>query len=120
MKPLDLEEFRWDGSEFGEEYHSYPTEAEREIVYAVTNTAVKFHNGDIDKIKQRLKSACEFYLRYKDRPALLAKEIPKYRKEVEKFGEREALFPVLHRTYEWDFKKYNKWLFKLAFKGVME
>ena len=73
----------------------------------------------LDEIKQRLKSACEFYLRYKDKPALLAKEIPKYKKEIEKFGEKEVLSPVLHRTYEWDFKKYNEWLFCLAFKGVM-
>jgi len=31
----------------------------------------------ITKLKQRLKSACEFYLRYKDKPELLVKECPK-------------------------------------------
>ena len=44
--------------------------------------------GFIDKsirkeLKQRIKSACEFYLRYKDKPELLMKEHPEYKKEVE-------------------------------------
>jgi len=109
-QPLDLEEFRWDGSEFGEEYHSYPTEAEREIVYAVVDIAVKFHNGDIDKIKQRFKSACEFWLRYKDNPKLFIREHPEYLEKVRRL-QRE--------WYNWE-EHYNKWLFKLAFRGVME
>jgi len=113
MKPLDLEEFRWDGSEFGEEYHSYPTEAEREIVLTIANMAVKFHNGDIDKIKQRLKSACEFYLRYKDNPELLIKEHPELKcKKLEGW-----IFDFKGGVIEED---YFEWLFKLAFKGVME
>ena len=33
-------------------------------------------------IKQRLKSACEFYLRYKDNPELLMKEYPEYKNTI--------------------------------------
>jgi len=66
-------------------------------------------------IKQRIKSPCEFYLRYKDKPELLVKEHPKYEKigivsyvlqaiEVEKIHQDE----------------YNEWLFKLAFKDVFK
>jgi len=40
-------------------------------------------DDEADEIKQRLKSACELYLRYKNRPELLIKEHPEYEKDVE-------------------------------------
>ncbi len=36
----------------------------------------------IKEIKQRIKKACEFYLRYKDKPDSLAKEHPEYRQII--------------------------------------
>jgi len=55
----------------------------------VVNLTLKF-------VKQRIREACEFYLRYKDNPGLLLKEHSK----LEKISDRRA---------------YNEWLFKLAF-----
>ena len=62
------------------------------------------------EILQRIKSACEFYLRYKDRIDILEEEQPKYKKEISKFYStyRGALIPNLD--------EYNEWLFRLAFK----
>jgi len=63
-----------------------------------------------------VKSACEFYLRYKDRPDLFEKE----QKNLIDYDCR----------YDWDHTfvilkgnraiKYKEWLFKLAFKDVLE
>jgi len=57
------------------------------------------------EVRKHLKSACEFYLRYKDKPHLLIQEHPKYEKQARKFLD--------------DVEKYNDWLFKLAFGGVL-
>ncbi|MGQ4892954.1 MAG: hypothetical protein ACP6IP_10815 [Candidatus Njordarchaeia archaeon] len=37
--------------------------------------------------KESIKSACEFYLRYKDNPELLIKEHPEYKKEIGKIND---------------------------------
>ncbi len=72
----------------------------------------------ITKFKQRLKSACEFYLRYKDNPELLRKE---QNNLYNVFG--DYIFGNLKGKY---FKssnilgQYNDWLFKLAFKDVFK
>ena len=74
-------------------------------------------------IKQRIKSACKFYLRYKDNPELLLKEYPKYKSEFV----IKCLTLCLPKERIWlkdgtiaDKNKYNEWLFKLAFKAVLE
>ena len=36
----------------------------------------------LEEIKHRIRKACEFYLRYKDKPELLVKEHPEYLEEV--------------------------------------
>jgi len=59
----------------------------------------------IDLYKQRLKSACEFYLKYKDKPELFDKE--QYKNYV-----RQIFWSSIDN--------YNDWLFKLAFKDVLE
>jgi len=64
----------------------------------------------VKEIKQRIKKACEFYLRYKDHPKLLVKEHPEYKKEFDKF----------FTSYYKIFYEYNEWLFKLTFKPVFE
>ena len=92
-KPLDLEDFRkW---------------------RAKTNPDMIFSISQIEFIKQRIKSACEFYLRYKDKPYLLIKEYPKYEKEVKQFETSDGIAVDGEGFY------YNKWLFKLAFKDVL-
>jgi len=70
------------------------------------------------EIKQCLKSACEFYLRYEDNPSLLAKEHPKLRQKLYECVPKawiESMEP--DELYDW--KDYNDWLFKLVFKDVL-
>jgi len=66
-----------------------------------------------EEFKQRIKSACEFYLKYKDKPELLIKEHPKLR--CEEFSKWIDNFKM--GVIE---ENYNKWLFNLAFKDVMK
>ena len=75
----------------------------------------------IQKIKQRIKSARKFYLRYKDDPKLLIKEHSKYRMSFTK-----TFLKMIEWTPEKKLKnkakwldllsEYNEWLFKLTFK----
>jgi len=104
----------------------------KEIVFIT-----KIRDVLVDEIKQRIKSACEFYLRYKDDPELLWKEHLDY---IEKLKAKRRLQQFLTNIREipspkgevscvhgWDMydkckllKEYNKWLFKLAFGDVFE
>jgi len=111
-QPLDLEDFRkW---------------------RAKTNPDLIFSISQIEFIKQRLKSACEFYLRYKDNPELLIKEHPEYKEELNKYFSSivddydEKIYnnwmADLH-TYTFGgqvINDFNVWLFKLAFKDVFK
>jgi len=63
------------------------------------------------KVIGYIKSACEFYLRYKDKPELLDKE--QHKLWVEISNKNRITLGELK-------KQYNKWLFKLAFKDVLE
>jgi len=68
-----------------------------------------------------IKSACEFYLRYKDNPELLLEEYPEYEekvKEIEKEAYQKEFYMEFVKNYF--LEKYNEWLFKLAFKDVLE
>jgi len=80
------------------------------------------------ELKQRIKSACEFYLRYKDNPSLLVKEHPELKKEFkQKFG--KFMLTIINwldsfnnckislTVLKWK-REYNEWLFYSAFKGV--
>jgi len=67
------------------------------------------------ELTKHIKSACEFYLRYKDNPSLLVKEHPEYEKEIKKF-EIPKFWNV---KVEYNLADYNEWLFKLAFKDVL-
>jgi tRNA-dihydrouridine synthase len=75
-----------------------------------------------NKLKQRIKKACEFYLRYKNNPSLLfnnvfqfddLKELRDNRKLAE-WSETQLL--LRQKMSKIDLDKYNEWLFKLAFK----
>jgi len=71
----------------------------------------------INEIKQRIKKACEFYLRYKDNPELLFKE----KKLKHLFIKEEKLQSFMAQMIKNRYlKQYNEWLFKLAFKDVFK
>jgi len=74
------------------------------IQYSIKSNIIFF-------VKQRLKSACEFYLRYKDKPELLEKENHKLWVKIS----NENRITTGKIT-----DQYNEWLFKLAFKDVLK
>jgi len=75
----------------------------------------------IELIIQRIKSACKFYLKYKDNPELLAEEHYEYFSYIYKFevvGDCKNV--LVFKDILIDADQYNEWLFKLAFKPVFE
>ena len=68
----------------------------------------------MQELKQGLKSACEFYLQYKDKPELLSKEQPEIAKKFDGIGLPHGDTIYVFLTH------YNDWLFKLVFKSVLE
>ena len=74
----------------------------------------------LKELKQRIKSACKFYLRYKDDPSLFWDEQKEYRKLLKKdLGHIIIRWETMKRFRD-SRDKYNDWLFKLAFKDVFE
>jgi len=76
----------------------------------------------VRKSFERVKSACEFYLRYKDNPELLIEEHPEYEEELMNqflFKYRNTLdrLTEIQTFYKW---KYQEWLFKQVFKEVLK
>ena len=64
-------------------------------------------------ILEDIKSACEFYLRYKDNPNLLLneqRELAIEEKEIDRFYDG---------VKGWRVTEYNEWLFRLIFKEVL-
>jgi len=85
----------------------------------------------VEYMRQQIKSACEFYLKYKDDPRLLIKDNPEYKKEMEERNKEflsvtenleQSLIPDIVKGLVLSFKdkEYNDWLFKEAFKCVLE
>ena len=70
-------------------------------------------NETIQEIKQRLKSTCEFYLRYKDKPAKILEDNIVTQEEMDKIRVKSISKDIGF------IKFYNEWLFKLAFKDVL-
>ena len=70
-------------------------------------------------IRRYLKSACEFYLKYKDKPLLLVKDWNEKWGDVFDFIDRFSYWTKRNKKV-WKLNKYNEWLFKLAFKPVLE
>ncbi len=66
------------------------------------------------KVLQRIKSACEFYLRYKDKPELFRKEQPQYLDDFCNGVISKIVLNTETKTKD-IIPKYNEWLFKLAF-----
>jgi len=101
------------------------------LIIDLTNSLFHFY-GLVDKgykqalegiIRKHIKSACEFYLRYKDNPRLfLAKEsdskyVFNYIRKIENILNHKNPSYIAWKLASFD---YNEWLFKLAFKDVFE
>jgi len=143
-RPLDLEEilreceYEWD--EKAEEYIQkqfehwidcyYPEvmipENKQDVVIVplsirhdfwrdVFTDVVKTVKGRLQKVLiQRIKSACEFYLRYKDNPELFSKNVFKIKWEF-----YSDVGHLIWNTDKNRWENYNEWLFRLTFKSVL-
>ncbi len=60
-------------------------------------------------LEYHIKSACEFYLRYRNNPDLFVRERVLYRNVIPRLREE---------WHNWE-EQYDKWLFKLAFRSVL-
>ena len=65
-----------------------------------------------------IKSACNFFLRYKDRPSLFWKEQKKHRKELTIINEEWFKLKESDTLYDWT--DFNDWLFIFSFKDVLK
>jgi len=77
----------------------------------------------INEIKQRIRKACEFYLKYKNNPNSLLDDFLEYDEPLDKL--REEINREYHYLTDIDIvkiyiEKYNEWLLKEAFKPVFE
>jgi len=97
FKPLDLEEIKWILDELADLYNI----PEKRILL------------DFKEIKQRIKEACMFYLKYRNNPFTFFNEFPE-KFELFKKESGTNFMPETH----YEMLKYNKWLFKLVFKSV--
>jgi len=76
-----------------------------------------------DDIKNQIKSACEFYLKYKGKPKLLGWDYPLFIDKIDEIYKKrieaeEALGPN-YKPSNTFIDEYNEWLFKEAFKSVL-
>ena len=96
--------------------------------------------GDVDraidltlhKTKERIKLACNFYLKYVSRPDLLIEEHPELAKIEIDYESADDVLKEIKRiedvygitetqaTIRDKLMDYNLWLFKLAFKSIFE
>ena len=84
------------------------------VLYPTYEQAIPGMKNAIIQKKQRIKqileyhikSACEFYLRYRDDPDLFEQEMPIY---------KDAVSEIRAGWYDWD-EHYDKLIFELAFR----
>ena len=72
----------------------------------------------VEYMKQRIKSACEFYLKYKDKPALFSDEQFWISWKYDRLTGTYLI--VLGNGENRHTEEYNNWLFKEAFKCILE
>ncbi|MHC1583140.1 MAG: hypothetical protein ACXQTM_00650 [Methanosarcinales archaeon] len=76
----------------------------------------------LEMMKQRIKSACELYLKYKDNPMLLVRdwddEWNTGFRDVFEFVDRFSYWTGKNKK-AWKRKQYNEWLLNFAFSNVM-
>ena len=113
-KPLDLEE------------NNIKKMVKKDLsikVFADVDRAISL---TINEIKQRIKKACEFYLKYRNNPNLLYDDFSinmEYDEPINKLREKiEREFNYLSdmNVFRIYIEKYNEWLLKEAFKPVFE
>jgi len=83
----------------------------------LSHTALCYLNWQLNKKLHDIKSACEFYLKYKDKPELFRKEQPQYLDDFCNGVISKIVLNTETKTKD-IIPKYNEWLFKLAFKEV--
>jgi len=91
-----------------------------EAIKEILNNAIDTFKQEI---KQRIKSACEFYLEYKDDPNKLIKDFPYLKNQsIDGFPEDTVEEVAKIKGYDIDvyLMQYNEWLFKFAFKEILE
>jgi len=110
-EPLDLEEIK---KEIKEEVLQWLYKEVKQPDKYLISIAL---GHAIRKTVERIRKACEFYLRYKDKPRLLWKEF-----EFSDVDDEKKCGEFVDRQEEEVFviDEYNEWLFKLAFRGVFE
>ena len=117
LEPKTMEEKKMKEA-FEQWYHS------REFVphgVMITNLCYLGFKQGVEYIKQRVKAACGFYERYTDRPECLWEEKREYReilREMFVFHKENGEPYFGEDDYGWEI--YDKWLFKEAFKCVLE
>jgi len=104
-KPRDITEWSDIGKIGGE--HGIDAEEIEELVEFTINETL-----------QRIRKACEFYLRYKDKPSVLWNERINYIKKIKKGKELWKFIEKLNKERCITLRLYNEWLFKLTFRGV--
>ena len=113
-KPLDLEE------------NNIKKMVKKDLsikVFADVDRAISL---TIKEIKQRIKKACEFYLKYRNNPNLLYDDFSinmEYDEPINKLREkidREYNYLSDMNVFRIFIEKYNEWLLKEAFKPVFE
>ena len=112
MKPQPLDLNKIESIRVVEWFEGYPASRKRHNFNSREDLLVDLPEAYWkDDIIQRLKSACELYLQYKDNPEKFLDEHPEYTEEVcEKCGHPYVIYEDL----------FNDWLFKLVFKPVLE
>ena len=92
------------------------------VAYYTDSDVYAFLLDFANNIMDNIKSACEFWLKYRDKPELLVKEHPEIvKKEIQK-KKKVFKFYSEENFIVWGYKddiEYNEWLFKLAFKDVL-
>ena len=125
-EPLDLEELA--DEIIRVEYPTY----EQTTIPQMKNSIIRKKQQIKFILEQRIKSACKFYLRYKDKLELFWLEQQDKLNDKEKtefltFDDKLRGLPEKMDRDGWDYcdeleiiQDYNEWLFKLAFKDVMK
>ncbi|RLC79250.1 MAG: hypothetical protein DRI61_08255 [Chloroflexi bacterium] len=110
LEPKTMEEKKMREA-FEQWYHS------REFVphgVMIMNLCYLGFKQGVEYMRQQIKSACEFYLKYKDRPALFSDEQFTIRWGYDR-GTGTYIVDLGN-----EYTEYNEWLFKEAFKSVLE
>jgi len=89
---------------------TYTKISEEKRIEQVIKEAIKLTK---EEIKQRLKSAYDFYFLYRDKPDLLLKHHPEYNGDLILYRNKKR------KLFDWERIIYNEWLFKIAFKDVL-